>query len=177
MSWTLLLLLIVGLALAPFALAMLFRLVFGFSILRSLTAGMGLGALGLGATAYVFATGGEGPGKAPETLAWGVATVAILAAGLQALVNSTGNMPARGQRLGAQAAEWRRVGLILTGVGVVLAALGARWGQLEILRLGAIDNKLGMQIKKLPPEVADNSLGKIVKRAGYDTFYGGKVHM
>lgn len=44
-------------------------------------------------------------------------------------------------------------------------------------RLGAINNKLGMQIKKLPLEVDENSLGKIVKRAGYDTFYGGKVHM
>lgn len=44
-------------------------------------------------------------------------------------------------------------------------------------RLGAMDNKRGMQIKTLPAEVDDNSLGKIVKRAGYDTFYGGKVHM
>ncbi len=44
-------------------------------------------------------------------------------------------------------------------------------------RLGATSNGPGMQIKKLPTEVDDNSLGKIVKRAGYDTFYGGKVHM
>ena len=44
-------------------------------------------------------------------------------------------------------------------------------------RLGAQDNGSGMRIRKLPPEVDDNSLGKIMKRAGYDTFYGGKVHM
>jgi choline-sulfatase len=44
-------------------------------------------------------------------------------------------------------------------------------------RLGAGDNSSGMRIQKLPSEVDDNSLGKIMKRAGYDTFYGGKVHM
>jgi len=44
-------------------------------------------------------------------------------------------------------------------------------------RLGASGNSLGMKISELPHEVNENSLGKIVKRAGYDTFYGGKVHM
>jgi choline-sulfatase len=44
-------------------------------------------------------------------------------------------------------------------------------------RLGAFDNARGMRIRKLPPEVNENSIGKIMKRAGYDTFYGGKVHM
>jgi len=44
-------------------------------------------------------------------------------------------------------------------------------------RLGASNNNLGMKIRELPPVVDENSLGKIVKRAGYDTFYGGKVHM
>lgn len=44
-------------------------------------------------------------------------------------------------------------------------------------RLGASSNGDGMKIAKLPPEVDRNSLGKIMKRAGYDTFYGGKVHM
>lgn len=44
-------------------------------------------------------------------------------------------------------------------------------------RLGATDNGAGMRIKRLPEEVDRNSLGKIMKRAGYDTFYGGKVHM
>ncbi len=44
-------------------------------------------------------------------------------------------------------------------------------------RLGASDNSLGMKIGELPREVNENSLGKIVKRAGYNTFYGGKVHM
>jgi len=44
-------------------------------------------------------------------------------------------------------------------------------------RLGATNNRDGMSIRKLPPEVDDNSLGKTMKRAGYDTFYGGKVHM
>jgi arylsulfatase A-like enzyme len=44
-------------------------------------------------------------------------------------------------------------------------------------RLGAGDNRTGMRIKQLPAEVNENSLGKIMKRAGYDTFYGGKVHM
>ena len=28
----------------------------------------------------------------------------------------------------------------------------------------------------VPDEVDENSLGKLIKRAGYDTFYGGKVH-
>lgn len=44
-------------------------------------------------------------------------------------------------------------------------------------RLGADNNGTGMKIKQLPAEVHENSLGKIMKRAGYDTFYGGKVHM
>ena len=44
-------------------------------------------------------------------------------------------------------------------------------------RMGAHDNRLGMQVSTLASEVDNNSLGKIIKRAGYDTFYGGKVHM
>jgi arylsulfatase A-like enzyme len=44
-------------------------------------------------------------------------------------------------------------------------------------RLGAGDNHTGSAIKQLPPEVDENSMGKLMKRAGYDTFYGGKVHM
>lgn len=44
-------------------------------------------------------------------------------------------------------------------------------------RLGAEDNRSGSEIKQLPPEVDQNSMGKLMKRAGYDTFYGGKVHM
>lgn len=44
-------------------------------------------------------------------------------------------------------------------------------------RLGADGNQTGMRIKQLPPEVDANSMGKLMKRAGYDTFYGGKVHM
>ncbi len=43
--------------------------------------------------------------------------------------------------------------------------------------LGAQHNKIGMKIKRLPEEVDNNSMGKIMKRAGYDTFYGGKIHM
>ncbi len=41
-------------------------------------------------------------------------------------------------------------------------------------RLGVFNN--GMEAK-VPAAVDSNSLGKILKRAGYDTFYGGKVHM
>jgi arylsulfatase A-like enzyme len=41
-------------------------------------------------------------------------------------------------------------------------------------RLGVFGN--GMQAN-VPDEVGGNSLGKLIKRAGYDTFYGGKVHM
>jgi choline-sulfatase len=44
-------------------------------------------------------------------------------------------------------------------------------------RLGAGDNTLAKTMEDLPENVDKNSLGKIVKRAGYDTFYGGKVHM
>ena len=41
-------------------------------------------------------------------------------------------------------------------------------------RLGVLNNG---DKAKVPPEVGNNSLGKLVKRAGYKTFYGGKVHM
>lgn len=41
-------------------------------------------------------------------------------------------------------------------------------------RLGVFSN--GMKAN-VPTEVDDNSLGKLIKRAGYDTFYGGKTHM
>ncbi|MCP4614151.1 MAG: sulfatase-like hydrolase/transferase [Planctomycetes bacterium] len=44
-------------------------------------------------------------------------------------------------------------------------------------RLGAFDNGTGMRKAVISDEVDKNSLGKIIKRAGYDTFYGGKVHM
>lgn len=44
-------------------------------------------------------------------------------------------------------------------------------------RLGASGNHTGMRIKQLPSQVDENSMGKLMKRAGYDTFYGGKVHM
>ncbi len=44
-------------------------------------------------------------------------------------------------------------------------------------RLGAGNNGPGMGIEHLPPEVDDHSMGKVMERAGYDTFYGGKVHM
>ena len=43
-------------------------------------------------------------------------------------------------------------------------------------RIGTGDNKTGMRAK-LPQHIDENSMGKIMKRAGYDTFYGGKVHM
>ena len=41
-------------------------------------------------------------------------------------------------------------------------------------RLGVLNNGVKAIV---PAEVDNNSLGKLVKRAGYDTFYGGKVHM
>ena len=41
-------------------------------------------------------------------------------------------------------------------------------------RLGVFNN--GMKAS-VPDEVDANSLGKLIKSAGYDTFYGGKVHM
>ena len=41
-------------------------------------------------------------------------------------------------------------------------------------RLGVLNNGVKANV---PPGVDNNSLGKLVKRAGYDTFYGGKVHM
>ena len=44
-------------------------------------------------------------------------------------------------------------------------------------RLGAEDNHTGSAITQLPPEVDANSMGKLLKRAGYDTFYAGTVHM
>ena len=42
-------------------------------------------------------------------------------------------------------------------------------------RLGAPDNTGTKAV--LPKQVAENSLGRLMKRAGYATFYGGKVHM
>jgi arylsulfatase A-like enzyme len=41
-------------------------------------------------------------------------------------------------------------------------------------RLGVLNNGAKASV---PSEVDNNSLGKLVKRSGYDTFYGGKVHM
>lgn len=41
-------------------------------------------------------------------------------------------------------------------------------------RLGVLNNGVRANV---PLHVANNSLGKLAKRAGYDTFYGGKVHM
>jgi arylsulfatase A-like enzyme len=41
-------------------------------------------------------------------------------------------------------------------------------------RLGVFNNGMKADV---PPEVEAHSLGKLIKSAGYDTFYGGKVHM
>ncbi len=41
-------------------------------------------------------------------------------------------------------------------------------------RLGVFNN--GMKAR-VPRKVDANSLGRLIKRAGYNTFYGGKVHM
>jgi len=41
-------------------------------------------------------------------------------------------------------------------------------------RFGVLNN--GMKAS-IPTDVDQNSLGKLIKSAGYDTFYGGKVHM
>ncbi len=41
-------------------------------------------------------------------------------------------------------------------------------------RLGVLNNG---ERARVPSEVSQNSLGKLIKSAGYDTFYGGKVHM
>jgi len=41
-------------------------------------------------------------------------------------------------------------------------------------RFGVLTNGMKATVSK---SVAENSLGKLIKRAGYDTFYGGKVHM
>lgn len=43
-------------------------------------------------------------------------------------------------------------------------------------RLGALDNS-GTKVKQLPKEAAQYSMGKLMKAAGYDTFYGGKTHL
>ena len=44
-------------------------------------------------------------------------------------------------------------------------------------RVGADTNESASHVSRFPQEVDDNSMGKLMKRAGYDTFYGGKVHM
>lgn len=44
-------------------------------------------------------------------------------------------------------------------------------------RLGADNNGAASRIEGLPPEVVENSMGNVMKRAGYDTFYGGKIHL
>ena len=41
-------------------------------------------------------------------------------------------------------------------------------------RLGVFNNGMKADV---PHDVDAHSLGKLIKRAGYDTFYGGKVHM
>jgi arylsulfatase A-like enzyme len=49
------------------------------------------------------------------------------------------------------------------------------------LATGVMPGRLGVfsngNKAKVPREVDANSLGKLIKSAGYDTFYGGKVHM
>ena len=45
---------------------------------------------------------------------------------------------------------------------------------------GVMAGRLGVSQRnasKLPSEVTSSSLGKLIKSVGYDTFYGGKVHM
>ena len=43
-------------------------------------------------------------------------------------------------------------------------------------QIGILDNENGRDAV-LPERVAENSLGMLMKRAGYETYYGGKVHM
>ena len=43
-------------------------------------------------------------------------------------------------------------------------------------RFGGADNKSAGNAQ-LDSQLDENSMGKLMKRAGYDTFYGGKVHM
>lgn len=43
-------------------------------------------------------------------------------------------------------------------------------------QLGVTTNSDGRDAD-LPPRIAENSLGMLMKRAGYDTYYGGKVHL
>jgi hypothetical protein len=44
-------------------------------------------------------------------------------------------------------------------------------------RLGIGNNGQFADRTELPEEVNANSMGKLMKKAGYETFYGGKVHM
>lgn len=44
-------------------------------------------------------------------------------------------------------------------------------------RLNAPNNSVGIKKAVIPSNVYEHSLGKTIKSAGYDTFYGGKVHM
>ena len=44
-------------------------------------------------------------------------------------------------------------------------------------RMGALDNGTGSNDTKIPAKIMDNSMGQLMKRAGYDTFYGGKTHL
>lgn len=44
-------------------------------------------------------------------------------------------------------------------------------------RLNAPNNGVGLKNAIIPSEVYEHSLGKTLQRAGYDTFYGGKVHL
>lgn len=44
-------------------------------------------------------------------------------------------------------------------------------------RVGAFDNVSAKSVNALPTDLHQNSMGMLMKRAGYDTFYGGKVHM
>jgi choline-sulfatase len=44
-------------------------------------------------------------------------------------------------------------------------------------RLNAHNNECIKEIEQIPLHVVDSSMGVAMKRAGYDTFYGGKVHL
>jgi len=92
------------------------------------------------------------------------------------MLSCAGNSSVRTPAMDALAAEGMRFERAYCANPVCVPSRTAMATGIMPGRLGAFNNGTGLRIDP-PPEAAANSLGLLMKRAGYDTFYGGKVHM
>ncbi|MCZ6672370.1 MAG: sulfatase-like hydrolase/transferase [Verrucomicrobia bacterium] len=128
-------------------------------------------AAGTALTNSVFAQQNSSNGKQPNIL------FLITDQQHSGMMSCTGNPWLNTPALDKLAAEGIRFGKAYAANPVcVPSRMGMATGMMPA-RLGALDNGSGTKVRNLPKEALNNSMGKLMKRAGYDTFYGGKVHM